>query len=264
MHDVALSIDGLPIHYEVQGEGLPGLVFIHGWSCNRRHWQQQMAYFALQYTVVAIDLGGHGDSGLDRAVWTMAAFAEDIAAVVEKLGLTQIVLIGHSLSGTIVVEAAQRLPAQVIGIVGVDTFKVLEGTMTKAEIEAFLEPFRLDFVRNAEEFVRTNMFIPSSDPALVDRIARDMTSASPAVGISAGEEEFSHAVQRRASLLTMQIPKVLINSDYTPTDQAATARYGIRVEMMTGVGHFVMLEDPATFNRILGNVVQGMIAEAGG
>src|SRR5262245_7744994 len=113
MSDVTLSVDGVPIHYDVQGDGLPALVFIHGWSCDRSYWRKQMKYFAPRYTVVAIDLGGHGDSGLNRETWTTPAFGEDVVAVVETLGLTQVVLIGHSMGGAVSVEAAQRIPARV-------------------------------------------------------------------------------------------------------------------------------------------------------
>ena len=89
MRDTAISADGLLIHYEVEGEGMPALVFIHGWSCDHSYWQKQMEYFAPRYTVAAIDLGGHGNSGLNRDAWTTPAFGEDVVAVVEKLRLTQ-------------------------------------------------------------------------------------------------------------------------------------------------------------------------------
>jgi len=38
----AVSIDGIPVRYEVRGGGTPALVFVHGWSCDRRYWNAQM------------------------------------------------------------------------------------------------------------------------------------------------------------------------------------------------------------------------------
>lgn len=58
------SADGLPVRYEVLGDGTPALVFVHGWSCDRRYWDGQVGYFADRHRVVAIDLAGHGESGL--------------------------------------------------------------------------------------------------------------------------------------------------------------------------------------------------------
>ncbi|MCC6456919.1 MAG: alpha/beta hydrolase [Caldilineaceae bacterium] len=71
MRDFAVSADGVLINYEMQEQRLPALLFVHGWSCDLNYWQKQFVYFASRYTVVAIDLGGHGDSGLNRDRWTM-------------------------------------------------------------------------------------------------------------------------------------------------------------------------------------------------
>src|SRR5262245_56964945 len=115
---VATSADGIPIHYDVQGNGAIALVFVHGWCCDRRSWDQQIAHFAPRYTVVCLDLAGHGASGRDRTQWTIPAFGQDVVAVVEQRGLGQVVLIGHSMGGPVIVEAARCLPAAVIGVVG--------------------------------------------------------------------------------------------------------------------------------------------------
>ena len=97
---VALSADGLPIQYDVQGNGAIALVFVHGWCCDRRCWDRQVYAFAPSYTVVRLDLAGHGTSGQHRTQWTVPAFAQDVMAVVRQLELEQVVLIGHSLPDT--------------------------------------------------------------------------------------------------------------------------------------------------------------------
>lgn len=261
MRDTTVSADGLVIHYAVQGQGSPALVFIHGWCCNHRHWQAQLDHFAPHYTVVAVDLGGHGDSGQNRTSWTMAAFAEDVVAVIEKLGLDRVILVGHSMGGTVSVEVAQRLPERVIGIVGVDTFKKLLQTRTQAEIDATMDPFRANFAQTADSFVRTGMFAPTTDATFMDKIAADMVATPPQVAISAAEQLFRHDVALRAGLEAVNVPVVLINSDFRPTDTQATARFGITIEAVSGVGHFVMLEDAAAFNAILEKTVQRLVAE---
>ena len=118
MERIAISADGVEIHYEVLGEKEPALVFIHGWCCDRGYWQQQVSHFASQYTVVTVDLAGHGASGTNRKAWTMPAFGQDVTAVIEQLGLTQCILIGHSMGGPVIVEAARQMPARVIGLIG--------------------------------------------------------------------------------------------------------------------------------------------------
>src|SRR6478672_3254341 len=112
-NNIATSADGVAIHYEVYQKSSPVLLFVHGWCCDRSYWQKQIAHFSAQYGVVTMDLAGHGDSGLERAAWTIPAFAEDVVAVVKALDLTQVILIGHAYSGAVIVEAALRLPTRV-------------------------------------------------------------------------------------------------------------------------------------------------------
>jgi pimeloyl-ACP methyl ester carboxylesterase len=148
----AISADGVPIHYEGQGNGATALVFVHGWYCHRRFWDPQVEHFASHYTVVCIDVGGHGASGHERTQWTVPAFGQDIVAVVQQQGLGQVVLIGHSMGGSWSVEAARHLPRAVIGVIGVDTWLNTEQSPTPAQVAEALAPFRTHFVEAMRAF----------------------------------------------------------------------------------------------------------------
>ncbi len=254
--DVAASADGIPVWFESESGGAPALVFVHGWSCDRTYWRQQTSHFAGRHLVVAIDLAGHGESGGGREAWTMPAFGADVAAVIEKLDLRDVVLIGHSMGGDVIVEAALALPDRVAALVWVDVYTTLGEPRTPAELEAFLAPFRRDFVTETRNLVR-GMFVHGSDPDLVEWVAADMSSAAPEVAV----EAMAHAVGNGAAVLDglaeLTAPVIAINPDYRPTDSEALARYGVKAILMSGAGHFLMLEDPATFNRLLA----GSIAE---
>src|SRR4030095_3577881 len=65
------------IAYTKNGNNDTALVLVHGWCINKEYWQKQIDYFNKQYTVVAIDLGGHGESGHNRNSWTTNDFATD-------------------------------------------------------------------------------------------------------------------------------------------------------------------------------------------
>lgn len=262
MNDVAISSDGVPIHYEVHGDGMPALVFVHGWSCDRSYWAGQVSYFAQQYKVAAIDLAGHGESGLDRQAWTMAAFGEDVVAVVNTLGLEQIVLIGHSLGGPVIIEAARRMRDRVVGLVGVDTLRDVEQTHTEEEIIENVAPFQANFADATRKLV-SGAFLSDSDPTLVEHVVTDMSAAPPEVGIGAlqGLRRYEWLADPkdqnlRGGLQEITAPIALINSDFRPTNIEVAQRYGIAVSLMSGVGHFVMMEDSETFNRLLDATVK--------
>ena len=257
--DFANSAAGVSIHYEVRGAGPVALVFVHGWCCSLRYWDQQVDHFASRYTVVAIDLAGHGESGRGRADWTMPAFGQDVAAVVRQLGLRQVVLAGHSMGGPVIVAAAQLLAEVVIGVVGVDTWRTLDLTRSAEQSQEILAPMRVDYLSAASARVR-GMFIPASAPALVERVVAGMTSTPAEIAIGAMGGIHQYDAGQRAELLAIAAPKYAINSDYLATDHAAAARHGVRVVEMSGTGHFVMLEAPDVFNRLLDDVAAQCVA----
>jgi len=253
---IAISSDGVPIHYDVQGSGKIALVFVHGWCCNRGHWAGQVDHFAPHYTLVTIDLAGHGASGRDRTRWTLSSFGRDVAAVVEQLGLEQVVLIGHSMGGMVIVEAARRLPSAVIGLVGVDTWRNVEQIRTPGQITEMVGPLRANFREAAGAFVR-DRFVAASDPALVERVVAAMSAAPPDIAIAAAEAICEYDRHLPAGLQGVNVPKVTING--RPTNLEAAKRLGITVMQVSGVGHFVMMEDPPAFNRLLDEALRKLI-----
>jgi pimeloyl-ACP methyl ester carboxylesterase len=255
MSGVATSQDGVPLAFEVHGAGTPTLVFVHGWSCDRHYWRGQIRALAARYQTVAVDLAGHGESGVGRRAWTMAAFGEDVVAVAEQLDLGELVLIGHSMGGDVIVEAALRLGERVAGLVWVDTYSSLGEPPTDDELEAFLAPFREDFAGATRALVR-RLFTAHADAGLVEWVAADMSAAPPKLAIDA----LGHAVGNERGVLgglrQLRAPVVAINPDARPTDTEALRRHGVKTILLSGVGHFLMLEDPDRFNRLLGEVIE--------
>jgi pimeloyl-ACP methyl ester carboxylesterase len=260
--DSAVSADGVSIGYQVQGQGEPALIFIHGWCCDRTYWEAQLSHFAQKYKVVAIDLAGHGESGLERKNYTMRAFGEDVVAVINKLELDQVVLIGHSMGGAVILEAARHIPERVIGLVGADTLDSFEFNFTQEQIDEMLKPVRSNFPEATSNFVRTMMFTPNSDPVLVEKIVADMSSASPEVGISSMEGYFSFWENELLQVVQeVQAPLTCINAPTGLTNVEGNQQYmpSFKAKIMSGVGHFVMMEDPETFNRLLDGAIQEFI-----
>jgi len=251
--DFATSPDGVRIAYEAHGTSAPGapaLVFVHGWSCDRSYWNEQIDAFSRDHQVVAVDLAGHGESGLNRKDWSIAAFGGDVAAVVKKLGLHRVILIGHSMGGDVIAEAARQLPGRVVGMVWVDVYKRLGVGRRLESVEAFVARLRPDFVDSTRAFVRS-MFIPASNPALVERIANDMSSAPPEVALPSVESAFGYSRQMPHTLDELRLPVIAINPDNAPTDTSSMQRHGVEVVIMPGVGHFSFLEDPPRFDGLL-------------
>jgi pimeloyl-ACP methyl ester carboxylesterase len=254
--DSVASADGVMICYDVRREGSPALVFVHCWSCDRSYWREQVDEFAEKNTVVTIDLAGHGQSGQNRQEWTIPAFGADVAAVVNKLGLDSVILIGHSMGGMVIVEAARQLPGKVVGLIGIDCYNDVGDTYSSEEIEAYLAPFREDF-KSATYQMIASMLPENADSALRHDIAENISSAPPDIALASYlatvRYVYTDPIQLIAALRELNLPVRGINCDLFPLndDSIKSAVPSFTVKVMPGVGHFLHLEDPDTFNRLL-------------
>lgn len=252
------SPDSIQIAYEVHGDGTPALVFVHGWSCDRSYWKGQLESFSRSFKVVAVDLAGHGESGVGRRTWTIEAFGADVVAVVEKLGLQHVILIGHSMGSDVIAEAALRLPDRVAGIIMVDQYKKLGSGRTPEEVKAFAARLRVNFVDSVQALVR-RMFISNSDSSLVEWVAADMSAAPPDIALEAFQSTLNYSWQIPRTLEKLKLPVIAINSDKPPTDVASMERYGVQVMSMPGVGHFLMMENSEGFNLLLKTAISKFV-----
>ncbi len=244
---------GVPIEYDIAGSGDTALIFVHGWSCDRSYWREQMSVFARDYRVVAVDLGGHGASPANRDDWSIESFGQDVAAVAAGVDADHVVLIGHSMGGRVVLDAAKRLGERLAGIIAVDTLKSVSTRPVSAERAA--EMFTTspeEFRTRMEALVRRAFFTDDTPAELVDQIAKDMAAGDPVVGGKAGIAHATYDVG--AALRELDgVALILINADHGPTDGAAleAAHPGSRVVIIPDSGHFLMLERPQAFNAAL-------------
>ncbi len=250
MTGTARSRGGVPIYYEERGKGTPAIVFVHGWSCDRTFWREQIEHFGRAHRVVAIDLGGHGKSGHNRSDWTIEAYAEDVQRVVEQLSLQSAILVGHSMGGPVVVEAATRMAGHARGVVAVDFFQNVESSWSESRLAEALSAFRADFRATTEALVRS-YFRPDTDSTLIERIVSHMASASPEIAIPSFES--IRRYDSRISLGGLTCPMAIINSDFWPTDAGALRRChpAIRISVLPNSDHFLMLGSPQAFNTAL-------------
>jgi len=247
------SADESPITYGVRGQGGITIVFVHCWTCNHEFWRPQIEYFSKKHKVVWLDLAGHGLSGSNRNEYTMAAFGKDVAAVVNKTESENVVLVGHSMGGPVIVEAAKFLGKKVIGIVGVDTFYTpFEYPKSEAEISGFVKPFENDFIGSSEQLVRS-MFTPAANQELITSIVSQMSTANSNMGISAIYEIFRWNALNTPSALNQQ-SKILRNINGAPTGEEKALHNS--VHLISGVGHFVPQVKPDEFNKALNGIIK--------
>jgi pimeloyl-ACP methyl ester carboxylesterase len=261
----ATSPDGVLIRYDAAGKGDPALVFVHCGGCNRGFWDGQMAYFAAKHRVVALDLAGYGQSGVGRKDWTMPAFGQDVVSVVEALDLKRVVLIGHSLGGPAVLEAARRMPGRVAGLVLVDTVVDFEHRFSAEEIEngeKALSALQADYRATLTALLSQYFFSASTPEPVKARVLETMLSVPPEITLAVAPLSMYDPLP---ALREIKAPIRAINSDLFPTNVEGNRKYvpGYQVAIMKGVGHYLMLEQPEAFNALLAEALREL-ARSGG
>ena len=256
--DTVTTADQVTIQYETTGRGEPALVFVHCWTCNRSYWDSQVEHFKGRNQVVRLDLAGHGESGKTRKDYTIETFGGDVTAVVEKLGLKKVILIGHSMGGPVSVEAAKKLGDRVVGVVGVDTFYTpfqVPKDPKKAEemAKGFIKPFEENYSEASAKFV-SNFFAPGADPALIERVSNTTRSTDKVMANSAMRNIFGWYQANSPAALEALGPK-LRNINANPKGDAKPLHPS--VTMISGAGHFIPLEKPVEFNKALETIVTG-------
>jgi pimeloyl-ACP methyl ester carboxylesterase len=255
---VAFSKDGTKIVYSVYGKGEPTLVFVHGWCGSRAIWDKQVPYFAKKYMVITLDLAGHGASGRQRKDYTQEAFGEDVAAVVNAAGADKVILIGHSMSGTVILEANRLLKDKVVGLVAVDTLENFEHMATPEDKAKYIEPLKKDFAKNSAPFMR-EMFTKDADPRLVELVVKNVSRANPDIAISTIDNYFDTPVI--PLLADVHVPLWCLNADLWQSYPEINSKYldSYHLRIMPGLDHFLMVEAPDEFNRQLDDIINQIV-----
>jgi len=262
---IAIAPDGVHVQYHVYGSGEPALLLVHGWSCDSNYWREQIPVFRQKYTVVTVDLAGHGGTDGNRSDWSIAKFGQDVATAAAAIPNQKIVLVGHSMGGPVTIEAARLLKNRVIGIIGVDTFNTVGAPApTRAQIDAIVKPFEADFIGHTRELVVQHLFVPGRDTELANKVAYDMSLSPPRVAVPSLRALFEYDFNE--PLKDLAVPIVAIDSDLGEPVNEARIRNVLpkfHAVVIPGTGHFLMLEDAARFNPALETEIQALLASQG-
>jgi len=250
------SVDGAKVHWtshwKAQGTAKQTVILVHGWTCDETSWDAQVPALSQKYRVITLDLPGHGKSDPPKdGKFSMAVFARAVEAVREEAKVDKAVLVGHSMGTPVIREYARMYPQHIAGLVPVDGLLVLSaggpGRGGAPNPAAMSGP---DGMKARETMIR-GMFTPATPAATQQHVLKmmlappestasgamlatfetvslnDYVTSVPALGIYAGNSPPANRDN---------LKKLFPNSEYV---------------QMAGTGHFVMMERPEEFNRLL-------------
>ena len=262
----------LPIHegktqinYLHQGEGTKTLLFLHGWCINSSYWEAQIAHFSRSYQVYALDLAGFGKSTSTDHDWSIASYGQDVNAFIAALDLREVILIGHSMSGSVMMEAASRNPTRIAGLIGVDNYKDIDLEYTPEQMEGFQEAmnaFKENFKESAPYFADLRLFHPSTREAIKNRIKEEFAQSDPTIGYESIISFAQYSQLLPAKLEASPFKLYLLNSEAIPTYEKGLedhCKNGYEIHSVGHTGHYPMVENPDRFNEVLDGVIKGRL-----
>jgi pimeloyl-ACP methyl ester carboxylesterase len=104
-----IELHGHRVIYRVAGSG-PPVVLIHGMVNSSRHWEAVALRLAVDHTVIAPDLIGHGDSATPRGDYSLGAHAASIRDLLAAIGVDRATIVGHSLGGGVAMQFFYQFP----------------------------------------------------------------------------------------------------------------------------------------------------------
>jgi pimeloyl-ACP methyl ester carboxylesterase len=253
------AADGSRMPYTVAGAGDVTVVLVHCWMCNRTFWSEQIPVLTREYRTIAVDLPGHGDASADRNEWTVAAFGDDVGALIESLDLSNVVLVGHSMGGPVSLRAAAIAGDRVRGVIAVDTLHDAEFDFSGEQMEAFMTAFESDFVGTCREFVQ-QMFPEDGADATMNRVRETSCSEQRApVGVALMRDFGTIDMPRWLS--EAGVPIRAINAAAPNATQVETNRKyaDFDVELMENVGHYLHMTRPEQFNPLLLEAIEEVL-----
>jgi pimeloyl-ACP methyl ester carboxylesterase len=251
------------MHFIRAGQGAPPILFVHGFACSHEDWHFQIEHFAKTHEVVACDLRGHGQTPGRPQECSIEHYGGDVAALVMNLELEKTILVGHSMGCRVVLEAARLVPKRVYRVVLVDGSRNATGDADAAEKGARATLEKLGYATFAETLFRQMFLKPSAEAdAIVARALKSSAAFGPELWPrvtrwDAGSMDAAFAAVR-APVLAIQSTtrnEQLQRTALKPGDTSPWLDYAksqrARIEIIPDTGHFTMLEQPETVNRLI-------------
>jgi pimeloyl-ACP methyl ester carboxylesterase len=226
--------------------GLP-VIFVHSLAGTAAQWKAQLEHVRADRRAVAFDFRGHGrsDPAADGS-YSVADMASDIAAVVDSLGIERFVLVGHSMGGGAALVYAGDHPNRVVALLLVDP--IGDGKQIPAEAKAgFLAGFESNYDSASQGYWKE---IAGNNPAISRTLLADLraTARETVVAVLRSVMEFDPD----RALALYRGPRLAV---VTPHNDEAFSLHrlgeGFPHRVVTGTGHWIQLDKPEEFNRIL-------------
>jgi pimeloyl-ACP methyl ester carboxylesterase len=242
--------------------GAPAVLLIHGTGASTAWWDPIVPALAGSCRVIRIDLLGHGKSSSPAGGYDIPSQARRAGAVLDMVSAERVTVIGHSTGGTVATALAEQRPDKVAALALIDVGPSLDAFIDQGLVGRLLLaplPGRLLWALRTEAIIRKAMSSAFTRPVDIPGAIIEATLGMSHRALSATSRASDDYLRQRSipdRLAGLGLPVLVIfgTEDKRWHSSSATAYRavpGARLELMPGVGHTPMLEDPQTTSKLL-------------
>jgi pimeloyl-ACP methyl ester carboxylesterase len=255
----SVTVNGIRLNVIDEGDG-PPLVFLHGFPFDHSMWDAQRREFRNTHRVIIPDLRGLGRSEVSPVPVTMDLFADDVAALLDAVGVTEpVTLCGLSMGGCVAFAFVRRHAARLKGLILCDCRAIADTPEIVANRRKLAEKVLTDGPPVVVETMMPRLFGPTTNekqPQVIDAL-RNVMLASSSRGIAAAQLALADRPDSTPTLAEIRVPTLVIVGEHDAISTAAemqgiaAAIAGAKAVVIPGAGHMAPTEKPADVNRAI-------------
>lgn len=239
-----------PIHFKRSGKG-PFVVLLHGFTESLEIWNEFTQMLEDEFSVLSVDLPGHGRSGLMDEVHTMEAMADAVVAVADYAGAENFIICGHSMGGYVALNLASRFPAKVKGIALFHSHGAPDDEQTKINRLRTIEIVKNDHKGFIHQFI-PDLFAEENRERLENEILalKNRAASTSSRSIIASLEGMRQRSGSLDFLMETKMPLFFIigrqdsRMPYNKVIAQAMMVHHAEIMLIDGIGHMGFLEAP--------------------
>lgn len=241
-----ILVNNINLAYKRGGKAGTPLVLIHGYPLDHSIWDEVSLLLENDFDVISPDLRGFGKSSTVDTPYKMSDFADDIASLLDHLGIEKAILVGHSMGGYVALAFARKYPSRINGLALVSSQALADSPEGREKRYKTAE----DVAEKGVGVVADAMVTKLSAVKKVQDFAGLLINAQSKAGVTGALKAMAEREDATPILSQFIFPLLLVHGDadaLIPMERAKEIKSSMpaaRLFELQGVGHMPMMEAP--------------------
>ncbi len=256
------NVNNIELYYEITGSGEP-LLLIHGHGSSVRDWGFQVEHFSKYRQVIAFDVRGFGRSSKPKGPYSIRLFAEDTAALLQKLNIPSAHVVGISMGGMIALELVLGFPHLVKSLVLVNSYPEMRVETWSERIMLWRRFLLIDLfgLRRMGIMLSNLLFIKPEQENLRSLFVEEWAQNDKRAYRESLKAIVNWDVEARLGEIQCPVLVVASDEDYLPLEEKqayASKIPNAKIAVIEDARHAVTAERPVEFNKIVDEFLAGI------